>query len=133
LMLKNAENKSKSRVTDSSAINDLLDKLTGSDKDESSSIENGELIIENYELFQNYPNPFNPTTEISYALSQDAQVSIKVYNSNGSIVADLVNASQSVGQHSVVFDASKLSNGVFYYSLVANGRVVSTKKMLLLK
>ena len=99
----------------------------------SLGIDNEQLIINNYELNQNYPNPFNPTTEISYALSQDAQVSIKVYNSNGSVVADLVNAPQSVGHHSVEFGASKLSNGIFYYSLVVNGRVVSTKKMLLLK
>ena len=93
-----------------------------------------ETVLPNeFKLFQNYPNPFNPTTQIKYALSQDANVSIKVYNSNGSVVADLVNASQSVGHHSVTFDATKLSNGIFYYTLLVNGNTVSTKRMLLIK
>ena len=113
------------------SINYHFRAITGTPID-VTSIEESNMPLTT-SLNQNYPNPFNPTTEISYALSQDAQVSIRVYNSNGSIVADLVNASQSIGQHSVVFDASKLANGIFYYSLVANGRVVSTKKMLLLK
>ncbi|MDA3886180.1 MAG: T9SS type A sorting domain-containing protein [Candidatus Delongbacteria bacterium] len=115
-----------------SKLNDLLSKSYGSGEGDKTEIVESQLPSE-FTLYQNYPNPFNPTTEISYALSQDANVSIKVYSSNGSVVADLVNASQSVGNHSVTFDASKLSNGIFYYSLVANGRVVSTKKMLLLK
>ncbi|NOR44461.1 MAG: T9SS type A sorting domain-containing protein [Candidatus Delongbacteria bacterium] len=128
-----SEGKSRSSVDHSSNISDLLAKLNGDDNTgEKTDITEPALPTE-FTLYQNYPNPFNPTTEISYALSQDANVSIKIYSSNGSIVADLVNASQSVGQHSVTFDASKLSNGIFYYSLVANGRVVSTKKMLLLK
>ncbi|NOR44519.1 MAG: T9SS type A sorting domain-containing protein [Candidatus Delongbacteria bacterium] len=133
-MLKDLENNGKSRTDNSQNVRDLIAKLdvTEGEGEEKTDIVESALPTE-FTLYQNYPNPFNPTTEISYALSQDANVSIKVYSSNGSVVADLVNASQSVGQHSVTFDASKLSNGIFYYSLVANGRVVSTKKMLLLK
>ncbi|NOR44849.1 MAG: T9SS type A sorting domain-containing protein, partial [Candidatus Delongbacteria bacterium] len=130
-MMKNAESKGKSTY-DPSAISDLLAKLTRNEEEEGERTD----IIESqlptkFALYQNYPNPFNPTTKIKYALSQDSNVRIKIYNSNGSVVADLVNASQSVGYHSVTFDGAKLSNGIYYYSLVVNRRVVSTKRMLL--
>ncbi|NOR45427.1 MAG: T9SS type A sorting domain-containing protein, partial [Candidatus Delongbacteria bacterium] len=133
IMLKDNESKSGiSSIDQRNKLNDLYSKLGSGDEEVKTDITETALPSE-FALYQNYPNPFNPTTEISYALSQDANVSIKVYSSNGSLVADLVNASQSIGNHSVTFDASKLSNGIFYYSLVANGNVVSTKKMLLLK
>ncbi|MBN2790800.1 MAG: T9SS type A sorting domain-containing protein [Candidatus Delongbacteria bacterium] len=132
-MMKDAESKNRSKTDHSATISDLLVKLNGEEETSEKTDIISTALPSEFTLYQNYPNPFNPTTEISYALSQDANVSIKVYSSNGSAVAELVNASQSVGQHSVKFDASKLSNGIFYYSLFANGRVVSTKKMLLLK
>ncbi|MDA3885883.1 MAG: T9SS type A sorting domain-containing protein [Candidatus Delongbacteria bacterium] len=134
-MMKDAESNEKGRSTVdySTTVSELLAKLTESNKESEKTDIVGSALPTEFTLYQNYPNPFNPTTEIKYALSQDASVSIRVYTSNGSVVADLVNASQSIGQHSVTFDASKLTNGIFYYSLVANGKVVSTKKMLLLK
>ncbi|MCK4978989.1 MAG: T9SS type A sorting domain-containing protein, partial [Candidatus Delongbacteria bacterium] len=133
-MMLDATSKGNNKSVDhAKTLNDLLAKLTGNEEEGEKTDIIESVIPTEFTLYQNYPNPFNPTTEISYALSQDANVSIKVYNSNGSVIADLVNATQSVGHHSVEFDASNLSNGIFYYSLVANGRIVSTKKMLLLK
>ncbi|MCK4979842.1 MAG: T9SS type A sorting domain-containing protein, partial [Candidatus Delongbacteria bacterium] len=133
-MMLDAGSKGNNKSVDhAKTLNDLLAKLTGNEEEGEKTDITESVIPTEFTLYQNYPNPFNPTTEISYALSQDANVSIKVYNSNGSVIADLVNATQNAGYHSVEFDASNLSNGIFYYSLVANGRVVSTKKMLLLK
>jgi len=86
-----------------------------------------------FELYQNYPNPFNPVTEIKYALAIAGNVNIKVFNTNGSEVADLVNSTQRAGVYSVSFDASKYSNGIFYYTLVVDNKIVATKKMILIK
>ncbi len=85
-----------------------------------------------FELAQNYPNPFNPTTKINYQLAKDENVSLKVYDVLGNEVATLVNSRQSAGKHSVNFNASALSSGVYFYKIVA-GNFVDVKKMMLLK
>jgi hypothetical protein len=85
-----------------------------------------------YSLEQNYPNPFNPSTTIKYSLSEDGFVKLAVYNLLGEEVTSLVNAEQKAGRYEVVFNASKLSSGVYLYQL-QTGEFISVKKMLLLK
>jgi len=83
-------------------------------------------------LGQNYPNPFNPTTAISYQLSAVSNVTLKVYDVTGKEVATLVDEKQDAGTHVVKFDGSKLSSGVYFYSLKA-GMLRQTKAMVLIK
>jgi len=83
-------------------------------------------------LSQNYPNPFNPVTVIRYDLPQQADVSLEVYNMLGQRVSTLVNAPQSAGSHSITFDASRLSSGVYIYRLQVGNNVL-TRKMMLVK
>jgi hypothetical protein len=85
-----------------------------------------------YSLEQNYPNPFNPSTTINYALPVSGNVTLKVYNLIGQEVASLVNEFQREGSYDVRFDASKLSSGVYFYSLSA-GNFTQVKKMMLVK
>ncbi|MFA5834340.1 MAG: T9SS type A sorting domain-containing protein [Bacteroidota bacterium] len=85
-----------------------------------------------YSLDQNYPNPFNPSTTINYVLPMSGNVTLKVYNLIGQEVATLVNDYQQAGGYNVKFDASKLSSGVYFYSLNA-GNYTQVKKMMLLK
>ncbi len=85
-----------------------------------------------FALEQNYPNPFNPSTEISYSIAQASKVSLTVTNALGQTVATLVNASQSVGDHSVHFDASSLPSGTYFYTLKA-GSFTQTRRMVLSK
>ncbi len=87
-------------------------------------------------LNQNYPNPFNPSTIISYELPFDAKVSIKVYDMLGRVVANLLSANQLTGTHSVSFNASGLSSGVYFYKLNAesgNNSFSKVMKMILTK
>ncbi len=83
-------------------------------------------------LSQNFPNPFNPTTQINYALPQDAKVRLDIYNLLGQKVATLVDRKQQAGYHSVRWDASSFASGVYFYRLQA-GDFVETKRMILLK
>ena len=85
-----------------------------------------------YALAQNYPNPFNPTTSIEYVIPQVGFVNLSVFNLLGERVAELVNEIMESGNHTIVFDASRLSSGTYIYTLSVNGNVV-TKKMTLIK
>jgi subtilisin family serine protease len=83
-------------------------------------------------LEQNYPNPFNPRTTIVFSLSEESDVTLDVFDAAGRLVATLLDASKGVGRHTVDFDASRLSSGVYFYRLRA-GDFVQHKKMVLLK
>ena len=83
-------------------------------------------------LDQNYPNPFNPSTVIRYQLPEAAQVSLEVFDMAGRKVADLVNGQVSAGSHSVNFDASQLSSGVYMYRL-QTGSTTLTRKLTVVK
>ncbi len=89
-----------------------------------------------FELYQNYPNPFNPTTKISFSLPKDSFVELEVSNVLGQKVTSLLNNKLNAGKHTVDFDASSLSAGVYIYTLkVADNSTtkVSSKKMTLVK
>ena len=88
-------------------------------------------------LFQNYPNPFNPSTNISYQLSTDSHVSLKVYDLIGREVATLVNEFKTTGTFQVEFGVetpymASLPSGVYFYTLKTGG-YSETKKMTLVK
>ncbi len=90
-----------------------------------------------FALSQNYPNPFNPSTMINFALATDAKVVLSVYNVLGQEVATLVNGNLAAGSHSVSFDASKLTSGLYIAKINATGingqNFVSNIKMMLNK
>ena len=92
----------------------------------------GGALPEHYALMQNYPNPFNPATNVEFTLPASSNVQLRVYNMLGQEVATLVNGTLTAGTHTVRFDGSRLSTGVYVYRLTA-GSFVSTMKMVLLK
>jgi len=98
----------------------------------SSAKESNVIIPNEFFLFQNYPNPFNPTTVISYQLPANIFVTLRVYDELGRLVKTLREETQAVGTHSVTFDASSLSSGVYFYRLTA-GNFFDTKKLLVIK
>ena len=84
-----------------------------------------------FELSQNYPNPFNPTTTIDYTIDRRSHVELAVFTTIGQRVAKLVDARVEAGLHSVRFDASKLSSGVYFYRLKTNNNIIPKTLMLL--
>ena len=80
----------------------------------------------------NYPNPFNASTRINYQLPEASQVTLEVYNLLGQKVATLLNGHEEAGYHTVNWDASQYSSGIYLYRLTAGDKVV-TQRMTLLK
>ncbi len=94
--------------------------------------EGRELLPERTELFGNFPNPFNLTTTFSYALANDADVTLEVYDLLGRKVTTLINKQQQAGYHHLIWNAKVISSGVYFYRIHA-GDFTEAKKMLLLK
>jgi hypothetical protein len=86
-----------------------------------------------FSLDQNYPNPFNPTTLIRYTVASPANIRLTVYDLLGRELDVLVNESRAAGVYAASFDASRFASGVYVYVLQIDGRVHSTRKMMLVK
>jgi hypothetical protein len=89
-------------------------------------------IPEAFVLYANYPNPFNPSTFIKYDLPEAARVRLDVYDVLGRRVKTLVDEPQVAGVHSVRFDGSGLSSGIYFYRINA-GKFNDVHRMLLQK
>jgi len=107
-----------------------------------TSVENDDnLIIPQTEiLLSNYPNPFNPYTIISFSIPYDLTnsfVELKIYNINGELVNTLIKENLSAGNYLTKWfgdnsSGTKVSSGVYLYTLRVGDRMIS-KKMTLLK
>lgn len=82
-------------------------------------------LPDGFGLGQNYPNPFNPTTTIDFSLPFTADAVIKVYDMTGRVVSTINMPGTTAGTHSVQYDATHLSSGVYLYRLEASGFTTS--------
>jgi hypothetical protein len=101
---------------------------------------NTSVIPEKYNLLQNYPNPFNPVSKIKFELPEKGIVNLRVYNTAGQLVSELLNEQVlSAGVYTADFDGGNLASGVYFYRLEifneSSGaqEFIGSKKMILLK
>jgi hypothetical protein len=119
-----------------SGVNQLYYRLKQIDFDGTFSYSH--VVNVSYDVFaefvlgQNYPNPFNPSTRINYFVPKESFVSIKVYDFLGGEVTTLLNETKSTGSYEIVFDASNLPSGTYFYTLIADN-YSTTKKMIIIK
>jgi hypothetical protein len=91
-------------------------------------------------LLQNYPNPFNPDTWLPYQLADDADVTIRVYNTKGQLTRTIGLGHKPAGFYMVKQRAAhwdgrdesgeKVASGIYFYSIEA-GDFAATKKMVI--
>jgi hypothetical protein len=94
--------------------------------------QNQQIIPKEFQLMQNYPNPFNPATTIEYALIKNTKVKISIYDILGRQIKTLINDFEVAGYHSINFNASNLSSGIYFYKIETD-QFTNTKKMILSK
>ena len=69
-----------------------------------------------------FPNPFKTTTNVQLYLPRGGQVSVKVYNVAGQLVATLADGEMQAGEHSIVFAPQRLAPGTYFISAIAAGQ-----------
>jgi len=106
----------------------------------SVEVDKNPIIPESQILLDNYPNPFNPYTIISFSIPYDLTnsfVELKIYDINGRLVNTLVSENLPAGNYLTKWvgdnsSGSKVSSGVYIYSIRVGDRAVN-KKMTLVK
>lgn len=92
---------------------------------------------ENSFVFQNYPNPFNSNTIIKFYLNDNGRTSLELYDILGKKLGTMYNQYSYRGEHTINIEYNFLkkisSSGIYFISLFQNGRLVDTKKMVLMK
>jgi len=79
-----------------------------------------------------YPNPFNPNTTLAFDLPNAGRVRVDVFDVTGRLVQSLGDQFYTAGSHSLKFDGSGLSTGM-YFARASKGSVHAVQKLLLLK
>jgi hypothetical protein len=90
------------------------------------------LIPEDYSVYKIYPNPFNPVTNIMYGLPENVNVKILIFDIYGNLVQTLINSYQTAGYHSLEWNASNYSSGLYFVRIIA-GEFTNTQKLMLIK
>ena len=114
------------------------DKIIYLDAIEALKIENPiqpaiAVVPESCALHANYPNPFNARTSLNYDITATSKVKLAVYDINGHHVQTLINESHAPGSYTYSWDCTFVSSGMYIAVLQVDGRIVGSRKMLLVK
>jgi len=115
------------KINSNKCLVKICNGVTGKEYDRSNSY----FSIVTPTLLKNYPNPFNPTTRISFSLERNAYTTLRVYNTIGQQVTELVNRELKAGMYEYEFNAQNLPSGVYLYNLTVDGKSQINKMMLL--
>lgn len=118
-------------VQELSAKLDEAEKSNSRRDDRTTDIMSTESVLETA-LFQNTPNPFSEETTIACTVAESVQSAmLYVYDMNGKQIAEF--SVDGRGETSVIIEGSSFDAGMYLYSLIADGKVIDTKRMILTK
>ena len=83
-----------------------------------------------------YPNPFNPSTTINYVLSVSSTITVEVFDIVGRKVTTLFSGKKNNGTHTISWNASSQSSGVYLIKVKAensSGSFTDIQKVTLIK
>jgi hypothetical protein len=105
--------------------------LTSYENRSTLSIDDNPATPDRVSLCRAYPNPFNAQTTISFTLAKAGQANIAIYDIAGRLVESVPDCYYPAGQHSVIYDASKLSSGIYFYRLNGSDKTMFGKMTLI--
>lgn len=83
-------------------------------------------------LYQNTPNPFSSSTNITMSLRNDvANATLYIFDMQGSLMRTIPVTDR--GNVSVTIEGGELNAGMYIYSLIADGKEIASKRMILTK
>jgi len=102
-----------------------------------NSVEDEDVLPNQFSMLENYPNPFNSTTTIRFTLQNQSEVKLAIFNSNGKLIRMVLDGTYKAGSTEVVWDGAgengvDVCSGVYLYTLQA-GSVLKTGKALLIR
>jgi len=100
--------------------------------DTQTFIAEEKAVPESLALDAPYPNPFNPATTISFRVADAGMARVDVFTIAGQKVATLLDGYLPAGEHTVMWHAGEISNGV-YFIRVRHNNTVRTAKVMLVK
>jgi len=86
-----------------------------------------------FKLEQNFPNPFNPQTMIRFSVAKKSFVQLRVIDVLGRVVKVVVEEELKPSVYQVTVDGSSYSSGIYFYQLTADGKIIDTKKLVIIK
>lgn len=97
-----------------------------------NSVRSGYAINHSIDLMQNYPNPFNPSTTITFTLTSKSMATLKIFDILGREVSTLISGVVEAGRHSIVWNATGIPSGAYFYRFRI-GSYEQTRKLIILK
>src|SRR3972149_8777765 len=104
-------------------LNLKIKSNTDDDLTKDKTSENGSI------LFQNTPNPFDENTQIDYYLAENTSAGIYIYDMNGAHLKNIPLYRKGYGN--ITIKGGELQGGMYMYALIAGGKVIDTKRMIL--
>ena len=96
-------------------------------------LENDKInLLREFKLSAIYPNPFNPLATIKYEVPNLSHVSIKIYDLSGREVVQLLSGEIEPGYHTISWNASDFSSGLYFVKMQAD-RFIQKQKIMLIK
>jgi hypothetical protein len=97
----------------------------------AASVVSGSKAPEEIYLSQNYPNPFNPSTTITYSIPNASAVALTIVDLLGREVARLFDGTQTSGTHSLRWDTTRYTSGIYFCRLQAGATELTIKLLLI--
>ncbi|MBK7409158.1 MAG: T9SS type A sorting domain-containing protein [Saprospirales bacterium] len=84
-------------------------------------------------LFPNTPNPFDQRTEIAFAVSRPADITISLFDATGQRISTLVSGRYGTGEYHIPVDGASLEPGIYFCVMHSNTGLPSTQKWVVLR
>ena len=116
-------------------VNRLLEKednpsILKSEKSATDELGTIDPVIAQCKLYQNTPNPFSQNTEIRFYVSENVKLAkLCIYNLQGAQIKQILVTQRREGSQWI--SGSELTAGMYLYALIADGKEVDVKRMVL--